>query len=52
MPADKEFSGTSSRSARHSVAPNTEMFPMSKVNEAPERLRTGKARYRSVLVNE
>jgi pyruvate/2-oxoglutarate dehydrogenase complex dihydrolipoamide dehydrogenase (E3) component len=44
--------GTSSRSARHSVAPITEMFPMSKVNEALERLRTGKARYRTVLVNE
>jgi uncharacterized zinc-type alcohol dehydrogenase-like protein len=39
-------------SARHSVAPITETFPMSKVNEAIERLRSGKARYRIVLVNE
>jgi len=36
-------------SARHSVAPITERFPMSKVNEALERLRSGKARYRIVL---
>ena len=36
-------------SARHSVAPITETFPMSKVNEALERLRSGKARYRIVL---
>ena len=39
-------------SARHSVAPITEMFPMSKVNDAVERLRSGKARYRIVLVND
>jgi D-arabinose 1-dehydrogenase-like Zn-dependent alcohol dehydrogenase len=52
MPADKEFSGTSWRSARHSVALITEMFPMSKVNEALERLRTGEARYRTGLVND
>jgi alcohol/geraniol dehydrogenase (NADP+) len=52
MPADKESSGTSSRNARHSVAPITEMFPMSKVNAALERLRAGKAGYRTVLVNE
>jgi uncharacterized zinc-type alcohol dehydrogenase-like protein len=36
-------------SARHSIAPITETFPMSKVNEALERLRSGKARYRIVL---
>src|ERR1700758_1220776 len=36
-------------SARHSVAPITEMFPMSKVNDAIEHLRAGKARYRIVL---
>jgi alcohol/geraniol dehydrogenase (NADP+) len=36
-------------SARHSIAPLTETFPMSKVNEALERLRSGKARYRIVL---
>lgn len=36
-------------SARHSIAPVTETFPMSKVNDALERLRSGKARYRIVL---
>ncbi len=36
-------------SARHSIAPITEAFPMSKVNDALERLRSGKARYRIVL---
>ncbi|MGH8051805.1 MAG: NADPH-dependent aldehyde reductase Ahr [Methylococcales bacterium] len=35
--------------ARHNVAPQTEHFPMSKVNEAMEHLRAGKARYRIVL---
>ncbi len=39
-------------SARHSVAPVVEMFPMSKVNDAFERLRSGKARYRIVLIND
>jgi alcohol/geraniol dehydrogenase (NADP+) len=39
-------------SARHSIAPITETFPMSKVNDALERLRSGKARYRLVLENE
>lgn len=39
-------------SARHSIAPITETFPMSKVNDAFERLRSGKARYRIVLVND
>jgi uncharacterized zinc-type alcohol dehydrogenase-like protein len=39
-------------SARHSVAPMVEFFPMSKVNDALERLRAGKARYRIVLVND
>jgi alcohol/geraniol dehydrogenase (NADP+) len=37
--------------ARHSIAPVTEMFPMSQVNEAFEHLRSGKARYRIVLSN-
>jgi uncharacterized zinc-type alcohol dehydrogenase-like protein len=37
-------------SARHAIAPITETYPMSKVNEAIERLRSGKARYRIVLV--
>jgi uncharacterized zinc-type alcohol dehydrogenase-like protein len=39
-------------SARHAVAPMTETFPMSKVNDALEHLRSGKARYRIVLVND
>jgi len=39
-------------SARHAIAPITETFPMSKVNDALERLRSGKARYRIVLVND
>ena len=39
-------------SARHSVAPVIETFPMSKVNDALEHLRAGKARYRVVLVND
>jgi alcohol/geraniol dehydrogenase (NADP+) len=38
-------------SARHSVAPVVEMFPMAKINDALERLRSGQARYRIVLVN-
>jgi uncharacterized zinc-type alcohol dehydrogenase-like protein len=39
-------------SARHSIAPVTETFPMSRVNEAFDHLRAGKARYRIVLVND
>ena len=39
-------------SARHSIAPVIENFPMSKVNEAFEHLRSGKARYRIVLTND
>jgi uncharacterized zinc-type alcohol dehydrogenase-like protein len=39
-------------SARHSVAPVVEYFPMSKVNDGLERLRSGKARYRIVLIND
>ncbi|MDG3007856.1 NADPH-dependent aldehyde reductase Ahr [Paludisphaera mucosa] len=35
--------------ARHGVAPTTEHFPMSRINEALERLQAGKARYRIVL---
>jgi alcohol/geraniol dehydrogenase (NADP+) len=35
--------------ARHKLAPQTEHFPMSKVNEAMDHLRAGKARYRIVL---
>jgi uncharacterized zinc-type alcohol dehydrogenase-like protein len=36
-------------SARHSIEVVTEHFPMSQVNEALDRLRAGKARYRIVL---
>jgi uncharacterized zinc-type alcohol dehydrogenase-like protein len=39
-------------SARHGIAPVTETFPLSKVNDALEHLRSGKARYRIVLVND
>ncbi|PQO29897.1 NAD(P)-dependent alcohol dehydrogenase [Bremerella cremea] len=35
--------------ARHNIAPVNEHFPMSKVNDAFEHLRSGKARYRIVL---
>jgi uncharacterized zinc-type alcohol dehydrogenase-like protein len=35
--------------SRHNVAPQTEHFPMSKINEAFARLESGKARYRIVL---
>jgi len=39
-------------SARHSIAPTTEVFPMSQANEALDHLRAGKARYRVVLTND
>jgi uncharacterized zinc-type alcohol dehydrogenase-like protein len=35
--------------SRHNVAPQTEHFPMSKINEAFARLASGKAHYRIVL---
>ena len=35
--------------ARHNVAPETEHYPMGKINEAFARLQSGKARYRIVL---
>jgi alcohol/geraniol dehydrogenase (NADP+) len=35
--------------ARHNIAPQTEHFPMSNINEAFARLESGKARYRIVL---
>lgn len=37
---------------RHQIAPLVEMYPMSHVNEALDRLRSGKARYRIVLKND
>ena len=39
-------------SARHSIAPVTESFKMSEINEAFEHLKAGKARYRIVLTND
>lgn len=38
--------------ARHAIAPVTETFPLSRVNDALEHLRSGKARYRVVLEND
>jgi uncharacterized zinc-type alcohol dehydrogenase-like protein len=35
--------------ARHDIAPQSEHFPMSKINEALARLEAGEARYRIVL---
>src|SRR5262249_36945233 len=35
--------------ARHNITPQTEHFPMSRINEAFERLEAGKARYRIIL---
>ncbi len=35
--------------ARHQIAPQVERFPMSRVNDAFEHLKAGKARYRIVL---
>jgi uncharacterized zinc-type alcohol dehydrogenase-like protein len=37
---------------RHDIAPQIEKFPMSKVNDALDHLRAGKARYRVVLEND
>lgn len=38
--------------ARHGIEPLVEEFPMSRVNEAMDRLREGKPRYRIVLKND
>ena len=38
--------------ARHSISPVTENFPLSRVNDALEHLRSGTARYRVVLQND
>ncbi len=37
---------------RHQIQPQVEMFPMSKINEAFDHLKSGEARYRIVLENE
>jgi len=36
-------------SARHQILPQVERFAMSRVNDALDHLRSGKARYRVVL---
>ncbi|HWT15325.1 MAG TPA: NAD(P)-dependent alcohol dehydrogenase [Patescibacteria group bacterium] len=38
--------------ARHGIEPMVESFPMSRVNDALDHLRAGKARYRVVLKND
>ena len=38
--------------ARHEIAPMVEEFPMSKINDALEHLKAGKARYRVVLKSD
>jgi uncharacterized zinc-type alcohol dehydrogenase-like protein len=38
--------------ARHGIAPTIETFPMSRVNDALDHLRAGKARYRIALEND
>lgn len=38
--------------ARHNIAPQTEHYPLSKINEAMAHLAAGKARYRIVLKND
>ena len=37
--------------ARHGVKATTELFPMAQVNEAIEKVKKGKVRYRAVLAN-
>lgn len=39
-------------SGRHAIAPMVEEMPMSKINDALEHLKSGKARYRIVLKND
>src|ERR1051325_44770 len=38
--------------ARHCIAPRTEQFPMSRINTALERLRSGRVRFRGVVKND
>jgi uncharacterized zinc-type alcohol dehydrogenase-like protein len=63
MPGQKSISGSPLGSpattakmldfcTRHQIAPVIETFPMSRVNDALEHLRSGKARYRLVLEND
>jgi uncharacterized zinc-type alcohol dehydrogenase-like protein len=47
--APVEISDMLQFAARHKVTPQTEHYPMSKINDAFQRLEEGKARYRIVL---
>jgi len=38
--------------ARHAIAPDVDLFPMSRINDALQHLRDGKARYRVVVEND
>jgi uncharacterized zinc-type alcohol dehydrogenase-like protein len=37
--------------ARHQIEPTAEIYPMDKVNDAMEKLKSGEPRYRLVLKN-
>ena len=37
---------------RHQIQPQVEIFPMSEINQAFDRLKSGDTRYRIVLSNE
>lgn len=39
------------RWSMHQIRPQVEMYPMSKINDAFDHLKSGKARYRIVLSN-
>ena len=39
-------------SAKHAIMPMTELYPMKEVNQALDRLRQNRVRYRAVLANE
>ena len=47
--APKIYQGLERFAARKKIAPQIELFPMSELNEAIERLHSGQARYRIVL---
>ena len=38
--------------ARHKIEPMVKIYPMNKVNDAIEKLKSGKPRYRLVLKNK
>jgi len=39
-------------SAKHAIMPMTELYPMKEVNQALDRLRQNRVRYRAVLASE